>query len=105
MEPNRKHIKVNIPHTEEEYQHGDGEGVWVIVDAETKKDHDEDIVGGVYYGILDDFCGNYPALSPCDVIFFTMRGPERPVAIFDTLPGRMHTSARKKELLQQIEMR
>lgn len=105
MEQKKKHIKVNIPRTVEEYKHGDGEGVWVIVDTETKRDHDEDIAGGVYYGILDDRCGNYPALSPCDVIFFTMRGPERPVAIFDTLPGHMFTATRKKELLLQIEMR
>lgn len=32
-----EHIKVNLPLTEQDYLAGNGEGVWVLVDSETKR--------------------------------------------------------------------
>ncbi len=95
----KKQIKVNIPRTEKEFLEGNGTGVWVLVDPETFRDYANNVDGGVYVGILDDICG---ALNPCDAIFFTMRGANRPVALFDTLPSNGFTDTRKKEVLKEL---
>lgn len=77
-----EHIKVNFPLTEEDYQRGNGEGMWVLVDKETKKLHDVDITGGQYVGILDNDSVYYPGLDHGAVVPFEMRGENRPVADF-----------------------
>ena len=38
-----KYIKVNIPLTERDYLSGNGEGVWVEVDEETRRAYDENV--------------------------------------------------------------
>ena len=35
-----EHIKVNLPLTEQDYLSGNGEGVWMLVDRETKMEAD-----------------------------------------------------------------
>ena len=77
-----EYIKVNFPLTEEDYKTGNGKGMWVLVDHETKKTHDEDAMGGRYYGILDNDSLYYPGLESGTVIPFEMRGQNRPVADF-----------------------
>ena len=55
-----KYIQVNLPLTEQDYMTGNGEGVWVLVDLETKHAYDADAEGAGYVGILDNdnaLCG------------------------------------------------
>ena len=75
-----EYIKVNFPLTEEDYINGNGEGMWVLVDHDTKKAHDEDAIGGRYYGILGNDSLSYPGLEAGTVFPFEMRGENRPVA-------------------------
>ena len=77
-----EYIKVNFPLTEEDYISGNGEGMWVLVDHDTKKAHDEDAVGGRYYGILDNDSLYYPGLESGTVFPVELRGQYRPVADF-----------------------
>ena len=53
-------IKINLPKTKEEYETGNGEGVWAIVDEECKKAYDADEYGTQYIGILDNDSILYP---------------------------------------------
>ena len=69
-----EHIKVNLPLTEQDYLSGNGEGVWMLVDRETKMAHDIDAVGGRYVGILDNDSVYYPGLNAGAEIIFEMRG-------------------------------
>ena len=71
-----EHIRVNVPRTEQDYHAGNGEGVWVLVDCETKRAYDADVVGGRYVGLLDN-----DSLDHGTEITFEMRGVFRPVAI------------------------
>lgn len=77
-----EYIKVNFPLTEADYRNGNGEGMWVLVDQETKKAHDEDVSGGRYYGVLSNDSLYYPGLNHGTVFPFEMRGKSRPVADF-----------------------
>lgn len=99
-----EYIKVNLPLTEQAYLAGNGEGVWVLVDPETKKAHDEDASGKGYVGILDNDSLYYPGLNHGEMILFEMRGEKRPVADFHSfLSGRMRLTPEGKEaLIQQV---
>lgn len=73
-------IRMNLPNTLEEFQSGNGEGVFVWVDEETKADYDRDATGGSYIGVLDNYSYVYSGLMPGMLIRFEMRGENRPVA-------------------------
>lgn len=80
----REHlIKVNIPQNETCYEHGVGEGVFVLVDAETYAAWDKDETGGVWYGTLKNDSISYgePLLYGAEMVF-EMRGGKRPVAVW-----------------------
>ena len=102
-----EHIKVNLPLTEQDYLSGNGEGVWMLVDRETKMAHDIDAVGGRYVGILDNDSVYYPGLNAGAEIIFEMRGEFRPVAILEgTLAEHPRlTPAAKAAVLQKIAER
>ena len=74
-----EHIQVNLPASEADYETGNGEGVWVLVDKTTKKAYSEDVERGLYCGILDNDSLYYPALGHGEFIIFEMRGAFRPV--------------------------
>lgn len=98
-----KYIKVNIPLTEQEYRSGNGEGVWVEVDPDTRKAYDRDAIGSGYHGILSNDSLYYPGLSCGDMIEFEMRGANRPVVAWSFLQNRTHlTEAGKAMLIQKI---
>ena len=67
------HIQVNLPLTEQEYEDGNGEGVWVEVDERTRQAYDEDAAGSGYSGILSNDSIYYPDLKCGTVIHFEMR--------------------------------
>lgn len=77
-----EYIKVNFPLTETDYQAGNGEGMWVKVDPETKAAYDADVSGGRYVGILDNDSIYFPGLTHGECIPFEMRGIYRPVVDF-----------------------
>ena len=74
-----EYIKANLPATEEEYQAGNGEGVFVLVDERTKKAHDTNATGGSYEGVLDNDSFTYKGLEHGAKIPLEMRGEYRPV--------------------------
>ena len=100
----KKYIKVNFPLTAEDFAAGNGEGMWVLVDEETKAAHDADETGGVYTGILDNDSIYYPGLNAGAVVQFELRGENRPVAIFDGFLENLKrlTPAEKEEFIRKL---
>lgn len=82
------HIKVNFPATRDDWEHGNGEGMWVLVGNEVKALYDSDFDGGTFYGTLDNDSWYYPGLSHGTEVPFDMRGECRPVADYDWLAER-----------------
>jgi len=79
-------IKVNLPHSEEDYKNGNGEGVWVEVDEKTFAAYNDNKSGEKHVGKLinqplDDF-GDY-GLQFGDYFEFELRGALRPVATWE----------------------
>ena len=99
-----KYIKINLPLTEEEYVAGNGEGVWVEVDRQTKSAFDRDAIGKGFYGILSNDSIYYPGLNRGVVLPFELRGENRPVADFlGFLATRPHLTANgKAAVIQKI---
>lgn len=86
------HIRVNVPETREKYESGNGEGMWVVVDAATKDAHDAHIEGGIYEGVLDNDSWYWHGLDHGTVINFEMRGEHRPVVPFEWLVSHYMTN-------------
>ena len=99
-----EHIKINLPLTEQDYEGGNGEGVWVLVDPETKRAYDEDDSGEGYIGILDNDSYYYPGLYAGELIPFEMRGECRPVTDFHRFLAQLPrlTPDAKAALVQKI---
>lgn len=95
-----EHIMVNLPLTEQDYLAGNGEGVWVLVDPQTKKAHNTDAIGKGYFGILDNDSFYYPGLNHGKLLPFEMRGDCRPVADYHSfLSGLTKLTQEGRELL------
>lgn len=103
----QNYIQINLPLTEEEFLSGNGEGVWVKVDAATRRDYDADKIGTGYFGILDNDSLYYPGLGPGEVIPFEMRGENRPVADYRGFLARRSklTPEGKTQLMKKIAER
>ncbi len=98
-----EYIKVNFPLTVEDFAAGNGEGMWVLVDKETKEAHDKDVSGGEWVGILSNDSIYFPGLRCGEVVRFEMRGEYRPVAIFDGfLSEKKHLTQEEKSLLIKV---
>jgi len=82
------HIKVNFPDSQEAYECGSGEGMFVIVDDETKAAHDADVSGGTWRGTLDNDSWYWKGLEHGATVTFEMRGDKRPVVPFEWLAAR-----------------
>ena len=79
------HIKANLPTSQEGDKQGNGEGVFVLIDEETKKAYNNDQAGGLYTAILDNDSIEWPELKPGTRIPLTLRGTFRPVVPFSWL--------------------
>ena len=101
-----EYIKVNLPLTEQDYLAANGEGVWVLVNPTTKRDHDMDVTGGGYIGILDNDSCYFPGLNAGQLIPFELRGAFRPVANFHSFLSKLTrlTPEGKALLLERIAM-
>lgn len=99
-----KYIQINLPLTAEDYAHGNGEGVWVEVDRDTRAAYDRDAVGPGYCGVLANDSLYYPGLCCGELICFEMRGQYRPVADIRKLHDRIIrlTETGKEALLRKI---
>ncbi len=99
-----EYIQVNLPLTAQDYVAGNGEGVWVLVDPETKRDYDIDATGTGYVGILDNDSLYYPGLNCGELLPFEMRGERRPVADFHSFLSELTklTPEGKELLIRQI---
>ena len=80
-----EYIKANLPANEESYKTGNGEGVFVLVDDQTKKAYDDDKTGSGYSGILDNDSLYFKGLKHGEVIPLEMRGELRPVVPYTWL--------------------
>ncbi len=98
------YIKVNLPRTHEDFVRGNGEGIWVEVDYDTKRAHDNDHTGGLFVGVLANDSLYYPTLSCGTPLPFTMRGCNRPVADFNCFLSKLHaiSDEEKDALIQHI---
>lgn len=99
-----EYIKVNLPLTERDYEAGNGEGVWVLVDPETKEAHDTDATGKGYVGILDNDSLYYPGLGAGELMPIEMRGEKRPVADYHSFLSKLTgiSQEEKARLIQHI---
>lgn len=99
-----EYVKVNFPLTAENFAAGNGEGMWVLVDKETKAAYDADKTGGVYTGILDNDSIYFPGLNAGAEVRFEMRGESRPVALFEGfLENRKRlTPAEKEDFIRKM---
>ncbi len=79
------YIKVNLPPDEKAYKNGNGEGVFVMVDVQTKNAHDNNESGTSYSGILDNDSIYYDGLVHGTTIPFEMRGKKRPIVPYKWL--------------------
>lgn len=100
-----EYIKVNLPLTEQDALAGCGEGVWVLVDPKTKEEHDANMVGKGYSGILANDSIYYPGLNYGALIQFELRGKSRPVADITDLQTRFPhlTPEAKNAVIRKIE--
>lgn len=80
-----EYIKANLPPCEDAYIKGYGEGVFILVDEETKEAHDSDATGAGYTGILDNDSVYYKGLKHGEAVPLEMRGEQRPVVPFEWL--------------------
>lgn len=79
-----KHVKVNFPKTQEEFEQGCGEGMWVIVDDQTHaRVMDDSCDGESFEGALDNDSFERPELVHGKRVRFETRGVLRPVAFVD----------------------
>lgn len=96
-------IKINLPLTEEAYISGNGEGVWVEVDQNTKNDYNNNVIGKGYTGILRNDSIYYPTLKNGFKINFELRGNERPVADYEFLKDKIHlTEVGKAAIVRKL---
>ena len=79
------HIKVNFPDSEESDRDGNGEGMWVIVDEQTRHDYETDVSGVTRFGILSNDSFYYKGLDAGTPVMFEMRGEYRPVVSYKWL--------------------
>lgn len=79
-------VKANLPPGAEEYQQGNGEGVWVLVDKATEALHDQDGTGTAA-AFLANWPVTYPRMVWGDPVELELRGVKRAVVRLDSLQG------------------
>ncbi|MCH7641477.1 hypothetical protein IID22_04745 [Patescibacteria group bacterium] len=83
-------VKANLPDSMESWLSGNGEGMWVMIDADTKRKLDTNGAEGTFLAYLNEPCAYHPALNQeafdfdkrtARPIEFEFRGPHRPVLV------------------------
>ena len=103
MQEYKNYIKVNLPDTSEKETSGNGEGVFILVNDETKKDHDNDKEGGLYFGILDNDSIYFSNILHGAIIPFTMKGNKRPVASYMYLTALNYLKFFTEEEIKELK--
>ena len=78
-------IKANLPRTQMEYEEGNGEGCWFIVDRSTKEAYDRNNIGSNFVGVLDNDSLFYEGLQHGVTLPIEMRGVFRAVVPVEAL--------------------
>lgn len=78
-------IKVNLPETEDHYQHGSGEGCWALIDDEAFEAYNNNETSGTFFAILNNDSLEYPRFTAGTRILCEFRGEKRPVVPFSYL--------------------
>ena len=89
------YFKVNLPANQDNYESGNGEGVWAYTDAESYekwKNDEQDAI--IYVKILNDSI-YYNGLRYGDLVPVELRGEYRPVAIYEELVNKYGPSSWK----------
>ena len=79
-------LKANLPPGLPEYEQGNGEGVWVLVDKATETLHDQDGTGTAP-AFLANWPVTYPRMTWGDPVELELRGEKRAVVRLDSLQG------------------
>lgn len=72
-------MKVCLPSTEEDFEAGVGESLWVLVGPGAKEEWAAGTRGVGFIGVLDGRSIYYPSLGRGDLVVFEMKGVERAV--------------------------
>lgn len=73
-------VKVNLPDSQESYEHGNGEGCFArLIGAEACEAYWADAESGDYQALLDNDSWYYPGLKHGTTVPVEMRGRNRPV--------------------------
>ena len=103
---NENLLKVNLPHTQEEYEAGNGEGVWVEVSSDVLASLDSgNSCGEIFKGRMPNDSIYYPALKYDEEILFISRGEYRPVAVYNGFLDNMSSISieERMEYIRKIQ--
>ena len=97
------YFKLNLPSKFEDYQSGNGEGIWAVV--LTKKEKvmvdDETNTEPFFAYAANDSC-YYPELVCGSRIFAEPRGGNRPIAVWENLTGSKEAEKNAEDTLDKI---
>lgn len=94
-------IKVNLPMSQDQEKEGLGEGIFVSVSDEVKDSYDKNEDGTICEGRVFELSLCYPELEEGNIIYFKLRGENRPLCNFSFLsqtygaPDVAHYSSKK----------
>ena len=98
-----RHVKVNFPYDEAGFEHGNGEGMFVIVTDEVHAEVMDDSSRGVRLrGILDNDSIDRPFLVHGLEVEFVTRGEFRPVALMEGLEDKRPDMEAYREPASQV---
>jgi hypothetical protein len=87
-------FKLNLPSSRENFESGNGEGVWACTDNPTLERLNKDGTGGIYFARVLNDSVYYPTLKCDTIVAMEMRGDKRPVALYDELIEKFGKSKR-----------
>lgn len=97
------YIKVNLPPTFEEYQSGNGEGIWALTESKEVYDKwDADEAKGQFVAYAANDSVYYPDLKCGCPVLCEFRGGNRPVAVWDNLHGTKEAATNQKKVMKKL---
>lgn len=97
-EESEKCIQVNLPSTAEDFENGNGEGMFACATEETYQEWDSNGEGIHFVKLLNDSV-YYPGLSWGTIIPVELRGKDRPVALLEELQHH-YGDSKRDEVIQ-----
>jgi len=94
------HFKLNIPSSFENYQSGNGEGIWALVKTAELKEKVDNDTAGVFVAYAANTSFAYPDIVFGAEVRAEIRKGQRPVAIWEYLTNREEAAVRDKKVKQ-----